>query len=138
MINESELPWTPAMEMMAEAVALLCLREEGKNPEAEVSLLLVDDKQIRALNGRYRKIDSATDVLSFPQEEERVLGDIVISLETAQRQAKAYGHSYEREIGFLIAHSMLHLMGYDHVTAAEEEAMCRKQERILEKAGLIR
>lgn len=119
--------------------------EEASRP-CEVSVTLVDNKEIHELNLAHRGIDRPTDVLSFPIFDEEfddgelcVLGDIVISLEKAKAQAKEYGHSFEREVAFLCVHSMLHLMGYDHEEGqAEESEMFEKQEKILKKMGLCR
>lgn len=122
----------------------------GLDPEVEVSLLLCDDIYIRELNREYRSKDLATDVLSFALEEgeepaviggpkETLLGDIVISVETATRQAKEYGHSLEREVAFLAIHGLLHLLGYDHeLGKVEEDAMRLEEEKILVAAGLGR
>ncbi len=122
----------------------------------EISVMFCDNERIRRLNRNHRNIDRATDVLSFPlfeydengeiiQDEldfnpngEMILGDIVISLERAEEQAEEYGHSFEREIGFLTVHSMLHLFGYDHMTEEDEEEMFEYQREILEEMGLTR
>lgn len=122
----------------------------------EISVMFVDDDEIQTLNKLHRNIDSSTDVLSFPMYEydeegkiieeyadfnnrgELLLGDIVISLEHAARQAEEYGHSFERELGFLTVHSMLHLFGYDHMTKEDEEEMFSYQEEILSGMGLKR
>ena len=122
---------------------------EGYGNTCEVSVTFTDDAGIRELNRSFRNIDSATDVLSFPlfdfegseepavDELENMLGDIVISLERAEAQAEEYGHSFEREVAFLTVHSMLHLLGYDHVNSEEEELdMRRKQTAIMEMLGL--
>ena len=97
----------------------------------EVGVTLVDNEAIRALNRQYRQIDAATDVLSFAQEEgeafeqpagaPRLLGDIVISLERAREQSEAFNHSLAREVGYLIAHGLLHLLGYDHQNIEDKE-----------------
>jgi len=104
-----------------------------------VSITFTDNESIRELNREYRDIDRATDVLSFPMDDEGddvVLGDIVISLERAKEQAIEYGHSLEREISFLCVHSTLHLLGYDHETGEEDEKeMFMKQEEILKILG---
>jgi len=111
---------------------------------SEASLTLVSDEEIRSLNRKYRKIDSPTDVLSFLMGESNyetnavVLGDIIISVETAIRQAKQYGHSLEREMAFLTIHGMLHLLGYDHLNKLDEDIMFGKQEAILQKMGILR
>ncbi len=114
-----------------------------------VSVTFTDNEGIRALNAEYRDIDRETDVLSFPltefdageeppvDEPEVMLGDIVLSLEKTQAQAEEFGHSFEREAAFLCVHSMLHLLGYDHVNSEEEDAeMRRRQREILERMGL--
>lgn len=121
---------------------------------AEVSVMFTDNDGIRLLNAEHRGIDRATDVLSFPMfeydedgeiiddigdiEDEPCLGDIVLSLERAAEQAEEYGHSFEREVGFLTVHSMLHLLGFDHMTDEEEKEMFDHQKNILEKMGLKR
>lgn len=123
--------------------------EEFSEP-AEISVTFVDDERIHELNKNFRNVDRSTDVLSFPLGEDGVydknpengaclLGDIVISVETAVRQADTYGHSLQREIGFLTVHSMLHLLGYDHVKGGIEEVRMReKEEHVLTELGLKR
>ena len=114
---------------------------EDFNEPAEISVTFVDDERIHELNREYRNVDRSTDVLSFPLGENGacLLGDIVISVETAVRQAETYGHSLQREIGFLTVHSMLHLLGYDHVNGGIEEVRMReKEERVLTELGLKR
>lgn len=125
------------------------LTEKFEN-DAEVSVSFVDNAEIRRLNRIYRDKDKSTDVLSFPLGENGVydvnnetgaslLGDVVISMETAVKQAHIYGHSLEREVGFLTVHSMLHLLGYDHETSALDAAkMHEKEELILESLGISR
>ena len=124
------------------------LQYEAFEGSAEVDVSLVDDVTIQEINKENRNIDSSTDVLSFPLGEDgiydenpatkaKMLGDIVISVETAFRQADLYGHGIEREIAFLTVHSMLHLLGYDHVNGGlEQEIMREKEEAILENLGL--
>ncbi len=108
------------------------LRYEDFRGRAEVSVTFTDDEKIRELNSRYRGKDAPTDVLSFPMEERALLGDIVISLETAARQAALYGHPLEREAAFLTVHSVLHLLGYDHETSPEDERdMFARQDEIM-------
>lgn len=136
------------------AVAETALEHEGFNKKSEISVLFVDNEQIREINNDFRQIDSATDVLSFPMLSfdgtkvvddigdsylgTVVLGDIVLSLERAAAQAEEYGHSFEREVGFLVCHSVLHLLGYDHEEESERAVMREKEEAILEKIGLTR
>jgi probable rRNA maturation factor len=118
---------------------------------AEISVTIVDNDEIHELNLKHRNIDRPTDVLSFPLTSEDgkteinpdtnavQLGDVVISLETAVKQAQNYGHSLEREIGFLTVHSMLHLLGYDHETSQLDQRIMReKEESVLEKLGISR
>ena len=124
------------------------LNYEGFEDKAEVNVTLVNDDEIKELNNAFRGIDKSTDVLSFPLGENGeydinpetnalMLGDIVISVEHALKQAEEYGHSIDREIAFLTVHSMLHLLGYDHVNnETEEKEMFKKQEEILIKMGL--
>lgn len=112
-------------------------------------MTFVDDDAIMDLNRDHRGLNKATDVLSFSQLEGEelaalpeghpvLLGDIVISVERCVEQAADYGHSFERELGFLVAHGMLHLLGYDHMTPEDETAMMAKTEEILGELGLTR
>lgn len=126
------------------------LAEEKISADAEVSVTVVDNGEIRELNREHREKDSVTDVLSFPMGEDGdfdvnpdtgciMLGDIVISAPRAEKQAEEYGHSLMRELCFLATHSMFHLLGYDHeVGASEEKIMFDKQSRVLEKLGITR
>ncbi len=123
---------------------------ENFSEPAEISVSFVDDEEIHRLNKLHRNVDRSTDVLSFPLGENGVydkdpgtgmcyLGDIVISIPTAVRQAYTYGHTLQREIGFLTVHSMLHLLGYDHVNGGIEAVHMReKEERVLTELGLKR
>ncbi|HHU31709.1 MAG TPA: rRNA maturation RNase YbeY [Clostridia bacterium] len=141
---------TTELELLFKKVLEAVLQAEGETGEVEVSLVLVDDKKIQELNRDYRGIDRPTDVLSFPLREavedegpkvsvdEWLLGDIVVSMETALRQAEEYGHSLERELGFLIVHGCLHLLGYDHQREEERQVMREKEEAILTSLGLTR
>jgi len=132
------------------------LEYENCDFDAEVSVTIVDNEAIREINNETRNIDAPTDVLSFPMlyfdengdiidsdfdmdGDILVLGDIVISAERAKSQAEEFGHSFLREIAFLTVHSMLHLLGYDHVDDPEgEKIMFSKQEEILDKLGIKR
>ncbi|WP_040287253.1 rRNA maturation RNase YbeY [Sporosarcina koreensis] len=118
----------------------------------ELSVTFLDDESIRDINREYRGKDTPTDVISFALEEEgegetaivgaadmqRHLGDLLISVETAKRQAEEYGHSLERELGFLALHGFLHLLGYDHMTETDEKKMFGRQDEILQEYGLGR
>ncbi len=147
-------------EGLAAKVIDAALDSEGCPYEAEVSLTLVDNGAIRDINREFRQLDSPTDVLSFPMIEydtpgsfefleeredcfnpesgELMLGDIIVSLDRVAEQAAEYGHGVTREYAFLIAHSMLHLMGYDHMEEAEAAVMEEKQEKILRSLGIFR
>ncbi len=129
-----------ALPPLLQEIAEHLLQEEGRSLEEEITLILVDDGQIWELNRTYRKLDRITDVLAFDlqdemtgKEEDRILGDVVISVERAAAQAQEYGHSLEREIAFLAVHGILHLLGYDHSSAAEEKEMFSRQHFILKK-----
>lgn len=149
--NEQEKLAPPEdIEHLIEICTAAALEEEGIDDTAEVSVTLVDNDGIRELNREHRDIDRETDVLSFPLGDDDgyevdpdndaiMLGDIVISLEKAAQQAEEYGHSYRREVAFLITHSLFHLLGYDHVNSEEEEKiMFGKQEKVLDKLGITR
>lgn len=124
------------------------LAREGADPDVEVSLTFVDDEQIRVLNREYRAKDTATDVLSFPQDDEdgfrsipgmpQVLGDIVISLPRAEEQAETFGHSLEREVVYLAVHGLLHLLGFDHEDEEGRAEMRAREEAVMEAIGLRR
>jgi probable rRNA maturation factor len=126
----------PVARIRRQARAILALLGERR---ATLSVALVGDREIRALNARYRNQDRPTDVLSFVAEAElpcgeRLLGDVVISLERAARQAKARRRALERELETLLVHGVLHLLGYDHERSAEDERIMRAMERKLERA----
>ncbi|GIO58676.1 rRNA maturation RNase YbeY [Paenibacillus cineris] len=147
-------------ELIATLEVILQKAGEAEGVEdGEVALTFVDDKQIHELNLEYRGIDRPTDVLSFAMNESldeeldivyeleedeelhdmpEVLGDIIISLDRAKAQSEEYGHSVEREIGFLFVHGFLHLLGYDHQDAESEAEMMGKQEAVLAQVGLTR
>ncbi len=127
------------------------IKEEGLTDETEVSVTFMTDEAIQEVNKMYRGIDAATDVISFALEEmtegevevfvegmPTILGDILIAVPTAERQAKEYGHSLKREIGFLALHGLLHLLGYDHMTEEDEKKMFGRQDEILQSFGLSR
>ena len=138
------------IRMLVRRACIAVLAEENFSESAEVDVTFVDDEEIRVLNFQFRNLDKSTDVLSFPLGENGVydrnpatyammLGDVIISVEHAARQAEEYGHSFQREIAFLTVHSMLHLLGYDHVNGGiEAETMREKEESVLIKMGLSR
>lgn len=130
-------------EELIEKVIETTLRTEGMTLDYEVSVSFVTNKEIRDLNKQYRKIDSETDVLSFPFDDAfetgiRILGDIVISVEKAMEQAEDFGHTLERELAYLTAHSTLHLIGYDHMTDDEKEAMRQKEKVIMKELQIFK
>jgi probable rRNA maturation factor len=105
--------------------------------ECELSVVLGDDAFVRDLNAKWRAIDEPTDVLSFPQDERPLLGDVVISMEAASRQAKEIGHALEIEARVLLVHGLLHLLGHDHENGGREAAAMRKEEaRLLAVIGI--
>ena len=151
----------PDYEEIIRRVVETALDYENCPYEAQVYVLLTDNEEIHQVNLEQRQIDRPTDVLSFPLAEytrpadfsdleeresdvfhpetgELMLGDILISMDKVKEQAREYGHSEQRELAFLVAHSMLHLMGYDHMEDGEREEMERKQEEILTQCGYLR
>jgi len=159
--EETEVPFSFDYESLAEQVITAACDAEECPYEAEVNLLLTENEEIHEMNLEQREIDRATDVLSFPMIEyetpgdfsvideetgeafnpetgELMLGDIVISKEKVLSQAEEYGHSPRREYAFLIAHSMLHLFGYDHMVDEERIVMEAKQREIMEIVGIPR
>ena len=102
-----------------------------------ISLALVDNNKIKELNKNFRNKDEATDVLSFPMDDE-IWGDIIISTDKVLEQAKEYNHSVNRELAYLYTHGVLHLLGYDHKTSSSKKIMRKKEEKILEEVGLER
>lgn len=129
-----------------EVVMNTVLEKEGYDDDYEVSLSFVTNEEIRELNKNFRGIDKVTDVLSFPlmldddivEYEEESLGDIVISIERAEEQSIEYGHSIEREVCFLVCHSMLHLLGYDHMEEDEAKLMQAKEREVMDYLGITR
>lgn len=159
--NETTQELELDLEALEKKVIEACLDYEGCPYEAEVNVLFTDDDEIRRINQEFRGIDASTDVLSFPAVEyetsgdftrleeniadffhpetgELLLGDIVISVDRAKFQAEEYGHSIEREIAFLTAHSMFHLFGYDHMEEEDRIKMEEKQNNVLEKLQILR
>lgn len=148
--NQKDIKVPTGIRLLIRKCCQAVLKTEGFDKDAEVSVSFVSNDDIKSLNKMYRDKDKVTDVLSFPLSDDGkydinnetgmcLLGDVVISLQTAMSQAEMYGHSLEREIGFLTVHSMLHLLGYDHETSPLDEAiMMEKQEAILETLGISR
>ena len=133
----------PSLRGLVRRAVNATLKYEDYRCPCEISVIFTDNEKIHALNRQYRAVDRPTDVLSFPLFDEEVegeplaLGDIVLSLEKAQEQATEYGHSFEREVAFLVVHSMLHLLGYDHETSRDDEKeMFFRQEEIMKFLNL--
>ena len=135
------------LRMLVRRTCNAVLRMENFQGSVEVSVTFVDNQGIKELNAQYRDKDTETDVLSFPMGENGVwdkdpetgafiLGDVVISMEKAMEQANIYGHSLQREVGYLTAHSVLHLLGYDHIEPLDRVHMREKEELIMEQLGL--
>ena len=141
-------------EAIIEKVIKKCFEEEKlNNTKLYISIILTDSNNIRKINEKYRNIDKETDVLSFPMFEkdelnkkilnkdfihEDVLGDIIISLDKVKEQAKEYGHSFERELSYMIVHGFYHLMGYDHIEEEDKKIMRPKEEKILNELDIKR
>lgn len=123
------------------------LKMENFEGPAEISVTFVDNEQIKELNTQYRDKPIETDVLSFPmgsdgkydtdpQTGAQILGDVVISMEKALEQSELFGHSFQREVGYLTAHSVLHLLGYDHMEPLDKVHMREKEEHVMDMLGL--
>ncbi len=160
--NEVDAEFDFDIEEVAKLVASKVLEEEGCEHEVEISLIITDDEGIQQMNSEFREIDRPTDVLSFPNVsydepgdfsvmdgEQKIdllnpdtgnimFGDIVINENRVRSQAQEYGHSQKREFAFLVAHSMLHLCGYDHMEEDEAKVMEKKQRDVLDKLGITR
>ncbi len=160
--NEVDAKFDFDIDELADKVASKVLESEGCDYDVEIGLTITDDDGIKELNSQFREIDSPTDVLSFPnvsyeeagdfsviESEQKVdlinpdtgrimFGDIVINENRVRQQALEYGHSEKREFAFLVAHSMLHLCGYDHMEEDEARVMEDKQERVLSDLGITR
>lgn len=149
-IVDEQVPWpVPSTDAETFTARVLTAAAEQLDVAGEVSVLYVNDEAIHELNRTYRGVDRPTDVLSFamlegdeafPELEDSLdmLGDVVVSVDTAKRQAEEYDHSLERELAFLLVHGFLHLNGYDHEDEAAEREMFGLQETILASIGLPR
>lgn len=147
---QDKIDITEELKALIIKAANTVLSMEIVSDNVEVSIALVDDIYIQKLNHQYRNINAPTDVLSFAMREtvegenslnvyeEELLGDVVISLERAKSQALEYGHSFQREVGFLVVHGILHLLGYDHESEEEKVVMRQKEEEILKTIDLTR
>ena len=145
--NQKTVKIPTGIRMLVRRCCNAVLKLENFEGPAEISVTFTDNAGIRELNKQYRDKDIDTDVLSFPMGENgvydidmetgaKILGDVVISMEKARDQAERFGHSFQREVGYLTAHSVLHLLGYDHVDNLERVRMREKEELIMEQLGL--
>lgn len=135
---------------LAEKVIKQCFEEEKLNEKLYTNIILTNPQNIKQINSKYRNIESETDVLSFPMFEkeelenldsmvtQEVLGDIIISIERVESQAKEYEHSFEREFSYMLVHGFYHLMGYDHMNENDKMEMRRKEENVLQKLNIGR
>lgn len=139
--TDSEIAEIPLLQQLMEFAI-----QKEKLGQVEFNVIFVSNDEIHALNRQYRHVDRVTDVITFALEDHmdialadgRVLGDIFISLDRAKQQAWDYGHSLKRELAFLCVHGFYHLLGYDHMTDADEKVMFQKQEEILNEFGIKR
>ena len=140
--KQKKMKMPTGIRMLLRRCCVAVLKNENFTDSAEVSIYFVDDDEIHKLNSEFRKIDRPTDVLSFPLGENgvydinpetgaKMLGDIVISVETAQKQANDYNHPFQREMAFLTAHSMLHLLGYDHENGGIDAMRMQEKEEVV-------
>ena len=147
--RQKEIKIPAGVRLLMRRCCQAVLQEEGFPEPAEICISFISNEEIKKLNHEFRGVDAVTDVLSFPLGENGVydrnpdtgalqLGDIAISMQKAEQQAEQYGHSFEREVGFLTCHSMLHLLGYDHICDADRVIMRRKEEEILKILKLTR
>ena len=145
--SQKEVKIPTGLRMLVRRCCNAVLRMENFQGAAEVSVTFENNEQIHELNKMHRNVDAPTDVLSFPMGEDdkydidpatnaKILGDIVISMEKAVEQAERFGHTLQREVGYLTAHSMLHLLGYDHEEPLEKVHMREKEELVMTQLGL--
>lgn len=156
--NQNKIEYTDELRKLIEVVIDKALKYEGIQFDYDVYVYLVDNETIKEINKEHRKIDKVTDVLSFPMIDFReregyevyfeedfdpetknvLLGEIVLSLEKALEQSKEYEHPFIREVAFLMVHSVLHLLGYDHEVEEERKLMRQKEEEILQSLSITR
>ena len=148
--NYLDLEENKNYEKIIKKVLQKCFEEENlQDKKLYVNVVLTNDENIRNINREHRQIDKPTDVLSFPMyereelenlklENEDILGDMVISIERVEEQAKEYGHSFERELAYMVVHSFYHLLGYDHIKEEDKMKMRPKEENILQKLNINR
>ena len=153
-IEYLDLEKNTKFEEIIKKVVEQCFKEENlENSKLNISITLTTPENIKKINNEYRNVDNETDVLSFPMfekeeldnkilkkefEHEDILGDIVISIKRVEEQAKEYGHSFERELSYMVVHGFYHLMGYDHIKEEDKLVMRSKEEKVLTKLGITR
>ncbi len=152
-IEYRDIEENPEYEEIIKRVVETCYKEENmQNANISISIILTTPENIKEINTKYRNIEKETDVLSFPMFEKEeikqmilnknnipeVLGDIIVSIEKVKEQSKEYGHSFERELAYMIVHGFYHLMGYDHIEEKDKIEMRPKEEKILEKLDIKR
>lgn len=151
-INYDEINELPNEEELIKTVVETVLKEEKVIQDLEIYVTLTNNENIHKINLEQRNVDRPTDVLSFPmfereeinslkeisKAEQYILGDIIVSIEKVKEQAEEYGHSFERELAYLITHGMLHLLGYDHMIEEEKEQMRKREEEILGELKITR
>ena len=153
-LNYLDIEENKEYEEIIRKVLNKCFEEEKlENKKLYVNVVLTDSKNIQSINKKHRGIDRPTDVLSFPMFEKEeidnmvknaiwdyndILGDMVISIEQVEKQAVEYGHSFERELSYMVVHSFYHLMGYDHIKEEDKVIMRPKEEFVLERLGITR
>ncbi len=148
-INYLDIEKNKQYENLINNVLEKCFEEENlKDKKLYINVLLTNPENIRKINKEYRNIDNETDVLSFPMFEkeelenifnqnEDILGDIVVSIERVKKQAVEYEHSFERELSYMIVHGFYHIMGYDHIKEDDKKNMRKKEENILQKLDIL-
>ena len=149
-IEFKKIEENPDYSKIIKNVVNKCFEIEGLfNKNYYINFILTTPDEIQKINNEFRKINKPTDVLSFPmfekdeiyskpEEIRETLGDIVISIERVEEQAKEYGHSFERELSYMVVHGFYHLMGYDHIEQEEKKIMREKEENVLEKLNVVR
>ena len=153
-INYNNIEENEEYNKIINTVVKKCFEEEGlDNIKIYINIILTNPEEIKRINKEYRNIDTETDVLSFPMfekqeldeiiakrkfEHEDVLGDIVISIARVEEQAKEYGHSFERELSYMVVHGFYHVMGYDHIKDEDKQKMRPKEEKILNALKILR
>ncbi|MBQ9267555.1 MAG: rRNA maturation RNase YbeY [Clostridia bacterium] len=152
-INYNNITKMPKEEKLIKQVVKKVLEAEEIKHDVDVYITLTNNEEIHKINKEYRDVDRPTDVLSFPMyereeipglkedkqsDEEEILGDIIVSVEKVKEQAEEYGHSFERELAYLVTHGMLHILGYDHMIEEEKKVMRAREEAILSDMGILR